>query len=73
MNAHPATAELAQVLAQISSSDNAARLAAENALNEKWLMERPEDFLRGIVALMRGHEDPNVWNMGWRKTFVELM
>jgi hypothetical protein len=51
---------LTHVLQHVASSDNDLRMAAERELNTTWLIQRPQDFLLGLVTLLRSHDDPNV-------------
>ena len=53
-------AQLTAVLQHTSSSDNRVRLAAERSLNVDWVLQRQQEFLLGLVQLLRSHEDPNV-------------
>lgn len=48
-----------QTLVQgLSSADNATRSSAEGALNDDWVLNRPEMLLSGLVELIRDSPDP---------------
>ncbi|KAI8924999.1 armadillo-type protein [Entophlyctis helioformis] len=51
---------LAQLIAQLSTQDNAVRAAAEQQLNEHWLLNQPQVLLAGLAYLMVNHPDVEI-------------
>lgn len=54
------TAELAQLLQALQSSDNSIRSQAEEHLQNNWFNPRPEVLLMGLVEQISGSSDAAV-------------
>lgn len=53
-------AQLVQVLANLVSNDNAVRSAAEEQLNNEWMVKSPDALLSGFAYLSRHSDEPDV-------------
>lgn len=51
---------LAQLLQGLQSTDNTARSAAEEQLNNEWVQQRPDLLLMGLAEQMQGANDESV-------------
>lgn len=54
------SAELEQMLLQLTVQANETRAAAETQLNDKWLMQAPHLLLAGLARLAAHHTDLHV-------------
>lgn len=54
------SAQLAQLLQQLQSTDNHARAQAEDVLQNQWTNQQPEVLLMGLVELIATSSSPNV-------------
>lgn len=52
--------QLVQVLANLVSNDNTIRSAAEEQLNNEWMVKSPDALLSGFAYLSRHREEPDV-------------
>lgn len=52
--------QLVQVLANLVSNDNAIRSAAEEQLNNEWMVKSPDALLSGFAYLSRHREEADV-------------
>ncbi|KAF9129600.1 hypothetical protein BGW39_004001 [Mortierella sp. 14UC] len=52
--------QLVQVLANLVSNDNAVRSAAEEQLNNEWMVKSPDALLSGFAYLSRHSEEPDL-------------
>jgi len=52
--------QLVQVLSNLVSNDNAVRSAAEEQLNNQWMVKSPDALLSGFAYLSRNSEEADV-------------
>ena len=52
---------LAQLLSELSSSNNDARTAAEEQLTTQWVAARPDVLLMGLAEQVQHSQEPAVW------------
>ena len=51
---------LAELLHELSSSDNVVRASAEERLNTEWVAARPDVLLMGLVEQIQVSQEPAV-------------
>lgn len=57
--------QLVQVLSNLVSNDNAVRSAAEEQLNNEWMVKSPDALLSGFAYLSRNSDEADVSLLGY--------